>query len=514
MPALKEEYPWFKIKGYCHIGKPIRIKDFSWVKNYVENKENIARHAFLPFIFKQLKKRKYRPEKDSWGKRSHKRIAGKPKVRDIYYASHLDAQIYSFYAHKLKENYQTWLQDHKLDSCVTAYRSIPLTSKSKKNTAHFAKDVFDQIRSFSSDDFRVIAIDISAFFDSLNHRNLKRKWASILCEKSLPPDHYNLFKSLTRISFVNEIQIFNEFKNEIWVQDKQGKLRKKKISRRKYLFDNNAVAFCEKKEFHKRILSKGLVHKKTKENFGKPCERNIIAGIPQGTPISALLANIYMMDFDLSIMRYCETIGGVYRRYSDDMIFICKKEDEEALMKHIKTAIEIECLQIQDKKTQRFRFLRDKEKLRCEEWMPKASVWNPNKNLLYLGFDFDGERVLIKDASISNYYRKMKRTVRRSARFALFGKNSETNIFKRRLYKRFSHLGANRRMIHIRDKNNPRKWVKTNRYDWGNYLSYVFMSSDTIGDVHIKMQTRKFHNKLSELIEKHEKRIESYKQKD
>ena len=38
---------WFKTKKYPHIGSPITIKDYNWVKEYVENFDKIRTHSFL-----------------------------------------------------------------------------------------------------------------------------------------------------------------------------------------------------------------------------------------------------------------------------------------------------------------------------------------------------------------------------------------------------------------------------------------------------------------------------------
>ncbi|PJN92934.1 hypothetical protein CNY89_25250, partial [Amaricoccus sp. HAR-UPW-R2A-40] len=45
-------------------------------------------------------------------------------------------------------------------------------------------------------------------------------------------------------------------------------------------------------------------------------------GIPQGTPISGLYANIYLRTFDREMIAWCARLGGSYRRYSDDIAVI------------------------------------------------------------------------------------------------------------------------------------------------------------------------------------------------
>lgn len=45
-------------------------------------------------------------------------------------------------------------------------------------------------------------------------------------------------------------------------------------------------------------------------------------GILQGTAVSAILANIYMIAFDEFVANLIENYHGLYRRYSDDFIIV------------------------------------------------------------------------------------------------------------------------------------------------------------------------------------------------
>ena len=45
-------------------------------------------------------------------------------------------------------------------------------------------------------------------------------------------------------------------------------------------------------------------------------------GIPQGSSISACLANVYMLEIDRLINEFVVARDGIYRRYSDDFIII------------------------------------------------------------------------------------------------------------------------------------------------------------------------------------------------
>lgn len=58
---MKED--WLKFKKYPHIGKPLTSSnDKIWVKNYVQNPQNIIRHKFVPLLHRVLTQRKFRAD--------------------------------------------------------------------------------------------------------------------------------------------------------------------------------------------------------------------------------------------------------------------------------------------------------------------------------------------------------------------------------------------------------------------------------------------------------------------
>lgn len=65
-------------------------------------------------------------------------------------------------------------------------------------------------------------------------------------------------------------------------------------------------------------------NKTIREKQGKQNKK----GIPQGTPISATLANIYMLDFDAKVYEETSNRNAYYQRYSDDLIIVCDQKDE------------------------------------------------------------------------------------------------------------------------------------------------------------------------------------------
>ena len=101
---------WFKLRKYPHIGLPITAKEKSKVCKYVKDSKKISKHSFLPFIHKQIHSKRTKKQYDEFGspRRNHEnkkvRKTIQPKIRDIYYASHLDANIYSYYSSLLMKN--------------------------------------------------------------------------------------------------------------------------------------------------------------------------------------------------------------------------------------------------------------------------------------------------------------------------------------------------------------------------------------------------------------------------
>jgi len=133
-------------------------------------------------------------------------------------------------------------------------------------------------------------------------------------------------------------------------------------------------------------------------------------------------------------------IGGMYRRYSDDIVVICKKPDYETLKNRVQEEIKKYELEINDDKTDTTYFLND----------GKGGLKGFDKNMVgkkmqYLGFVFDGSNTYIRSNSLAKYYRKMKSVTRKAISMA-YGKKSKTKndgnkVFKKSLYKRYLFKG-------------------------------------------------------------------------
>ena len=209
--ATKTEKDWFKLKRYPHIGLPLNPSDrLKWIEPYVTSKDEIAKHAFLPFIHKTARVKKFRKKYNSTtGKLEFildngKRVLRNPneKKRELFYASHLDSLIFSYYSQQLNESYEDKLIDFGLNDVVNAYRSVPINpdkeDSSNKCNIDFANDVFKHILEFDQKEFSVIAFDISSFFDNLDHKLLRDVWCDVLKLEKLPADHFNVYKNINR----------------------------------------------------------------------------------------------------------------------------------------------------------------------------------------------------------------------------------------------------------------------------------------------------------------------------
>jgi len=518
------EEEWLKFKRYPHIGRPlIKRSDSSWVKSYVSDPDKIANHKFVPLLHRTLTQRKYRPKKDApkvkGGKRQ--RSVANPKERHIYFPSHLDSIVYGFYNHILTAAYEEYLKGKEYGSVAVAYRKVPKGNGERGNKCNieFAFEAIDFIEKNKGRKLSIIISDVTSFFDNLNHRKLHTQWKKVLNVTDLPKDQYVVYKSLVSKKYVEENQLFSRFKSKLIVErfkphdTSKKELKRKHVSKIYNLKKENVVAFCETNEFFNEASDLIKVDKPYKNSLRGIIGKQELKGIPQGTPISATLANVYMLDFDERIYNATQEVSrnAYYQRYSDDLIIVCDQQDEDYFYRLIQQEIEEKALlEIQRSKTNIYRY-EFNEKKEFLGGIYEDNQVSLNKQLEYLGFVYDGSKVRVKTAGFSKFYRNMERSFKRGEYFAKKAHIPAEGLFETRLYKRFTHLGSKRRLKWLPDASSPNGYKRTTQTDWGNFISYLNKANNVMkeinGDDTIVKQYSKVWSHFHRIKEKTYKRL-------
>ena len=113
-------------------------------------------------------------------------------------------------------------------------------------------------------------------------------------------------------------------------------------------------------------------------------------GVPQGGPLSPLLANIVLDDFDKEL----EKRGHRFVRYADDFVILVRSERAAHRVMVSVT-----------------RYLRDKLKLAINQQKSKIVKSNDCE---YLGFVFKGKRIIWSERSLADFKQNVKTLTRRS----------------------------------------------------------------------------------------------------
>lgn len=201
--------------------------------------------------------------------------------------------------------------------------------------------------------------DFKSFFDNLEHNYLKKQLCKVLQVEELPEDWYIIYKNITKYCYCELAEI----------------LKVLNISHRD-LMEKERIFTIE--EFRKYRKENKIIIKKNKE-----------LGIPQGSAISAILANVYMIEFDSLLKEYINNLDGEYFRYSDDFIVIIPLKNNITLSEIKKNIEKIEKkipnLKIEEEKTECYIYKENflfSEKNNCKS------------QLDYLGFSFDGKKFI------------------------------------------------------------------------------------------------------------------------
>lgn len=319
------------------------------------------------------------------------------------------------YGSLLCSAYEKALLADDLSDMVLAYR------KGSSTNINHALSLFDEIDRRKN--CIVFGLDISGFFDCLNHNHLKQELISILGCVKLDGHDWNVFKNITKYSWVETDDI-----NYILGSDRKIRGR-----------------ICTPQEFtdHVKGRSEGLVRTHEDE-----------FGIPQGTPISGLYANIYMRSFDREVSSLVARCGGSYRRYSDDIAIVLPRNYKAShVVRIVEKLLADVSLSISENKTETATFSDGKLISR--------------RAIQYLGFVYDGRQKLIRPSSLDAYRAKMRRGIHAKL---VAGKSlgvAGPNVFRREALSRYTHLGKRR-----------------------NFLKYAYSASDIMQAPEIRLQVK------------------------
>ena len=424
---------WFKRRRYRHFDAPVN-EAFA---QRVQDPKFVAKHSFSPLIHYTKEEKRYKISR----KTGQRRVA--KKERPIKYASHRDSCVLTYYAYLLNNALTDYYEQSGFNDSVIAYRALG------RSNYDFSAEAYSYAKQISP--AMVLAFDVSSFFDQLDHFLLKRRLKTILRVNELSKDWYNVFRTITKFHYVDI--------EELKAHPHLG-LRLIKSSR-------DPIASVAE------LKAAGITfHPNPELSSGNR------RGIPQGTPISAVASNLYMMDFDAAARSYCESIGALYRRYSDDILIICRPEDAQPVEDKILTLINAENLQIQSHKTEKTLFAQDTQ-------LPRTS-----RAAQYLGFTLSEDGAAIREASLARQWRRMRRAFRHTIKVAEMNmkEGNSSRIFTRRLRRRFTYLNV---------------FDGTTTRTIRNFSSYARRSADSFGKGEkITKQIKKFEKAANEEFKK------------
>ena len=370
---MMDKRPWYKSSRYKHLD--VQVGEQFAVKT--KEPRFVKGHSWSPLIRYTKSVKRYKP---NLGKTVF-------KDRPIMYAAHRDACILKRYANQLSGLLNAHYKRNGLSSAVIAYRRLG------KANYHFSAEAFRFVKAAAP--CVVVCFDIAGFFDNLDHRILKDGLKRILDVKELPSDWYAVFRTVTKFRTIE----LNDLKNNRIFASR--------------LRDKNYKLIGTIEE----IIRAGIPILRNPNKFG----------IPQGTPISSVFSNLYLLDLDTELVPLCAQHGALYQRYSDDILIICPLAKETEIVSTIEASLKKHNLKLAADKTERQVF--DSQ---------NTGVFQ------YLGFNVSSDGAVIRPSSLARHWRKARRAIRRTERAGLAAiANGQTDrIFVSKLRKRFSPVGS------------------------------------------------------------------------
>lgn len=336
--------------------------------------------------------------------------------------------------------------------------------------------------------------DFESFFDNLNHVHLMTSLRSLFPSGRLPDDHYQVIKNILRYSCwpIADLAARHQLPwpaidptREKMISDAAIELRFKSIREL-----NKLDVILPKSEF---LANKSNI-------ITRPWVRDGSAlGIPQGLAASGVLANIYMADIDMKVRLALERVGGLYLRYCDDFIIAVPESGFDALVEAINLMADVDSVKLQPEKTKVFRVdgggvaQLDFESV-CAGEVFSYSGAHPAQKVSFLGFDFDGRIVRLRQPTVGRYNKRLREAATAIARS---NQGEGRRASKKRvsaLYQHYSPLGIKGRRLC------PSGDADTSAFSrYGNFLSYVARAQKAFPNDPIAPDEAKIYRKIKRL---------------
>lgn len=443
----------FITKNYLHFDKRLHFKN---IETYVSNPQKIALHSFLPFLKYELSFTKFRDVSEIPDATSETQPQ-KKKTRKIMYAGHLDGYIYKYYSLILNEEYNSWAQSNGIDNCSLAYR----TNKPKQSNIDFAAKVINTLVDYKQ--AYILIGDFTNFFDKIDHSILKESLIEVIRNSKLDSngkltkDWYNIYRSVTKHGYYEK-----SFINEVLGSDKDFRLANKTR------YFNTLSDFRDFQKEHRT--------QKNQQQYG----------IPQGTAISGVFANIYAINFDMALQKIAANHNGFYQRYSDDFILLIPQKSAngvlvssdsfKSIIDNVMNITKKNSIDLEKSKTNYYKFSNN-EIIHFDS--------GKKSHLDYLGFIFDGNNVNMRGKSPYKFYRKAYQLID-IAQNKKINDGLNTLPYKRQIYSLYTDLGTH------------------NSYSpYGNFISYAKRAQKKFDEI-----SPKTNNLILNQIKNRKKKIE------
>jgi len=168
---------------------------------------------------------------------------------------------------------------------------------------------------------------------------------------------------------------------------------------------------------------------------------------------------VNLIHYDKAINDFVTAKNGFYRRYCDDIIIVIPIELKDELITLFEYQNNISPgLELNKDKIQEFYYRHN-------------TLFDNNSNkvkLKYLGFEFDGKNIRVREKTITNFYFKAYRALNYINNIS---KKYNRNAYRKHFFLSFSHLGKRK--------------TKENK---GNFITYIERCSKTMNDNGIKKQ--------------------------